>query len=508
MFGATPGGFGTAGAATAAPAFGTTTGTAFGATAAQPQSIGLFGAQNQAKPLGFGATPTTGFGAAQPATSNSFGFGATNTFGAANPAQQKPAAFGFGATNTATPGFGGFGTAQPQQNTGGLFGAAKPAGAFGSFGATSQAPTFGTPTSSFGTSTFGQPNTSGSIFNANTQNKPFGTTFGTSGGFGTGLGATTGAAGSFGFGTPNSSFNLNNPSSSFGAGGLTGGLNQQPQQPQQLPSIQSQLASLTSNPYGDNPLFKTLLPDNNRREEIMKPTNPAAQKAALLASSNQPQYKVSPRGGLKAKVKPLSGNKNNSSNKSAFFDGLDEDDSIDAKSDLFVPRSSVKKLILKPKNALTLDDSSLNESNINIEDSLTLPSVKKLPLKTGAAAAANANLDQPGDDSLSNLYTKKKELATANEDSTVILDQSVDVEVESELPQPAGIKLRRAGYYTIPNMSELATMVDQEGNLNVENFTIGKKTTIAKLIFNVFFLIFLTASVSQEGSLRIAGQII
>ena len=84
----------------------------------------------------------------------------------------------------------------------------------------------------------------------------------------------------------------------------------------------------------------------------MKPTNPAAQKAALLAS-NQPQYKVSPHG-LKAKVKPLSGNKNNSSNKSAFFDGLDEDDSVEAKSDLFVPRSSVKKLILKPKNTLTL----------------------------------------------------------------------------------------------------------------------------------------------------------
>lgn len=473
MFGATTGGFGTpAGAATAAPAFGAT-GTAFGATTSQPQSIGLFGNQNQAaKPaLGFGAANTS-FGAAQPATSTSFGFGAaTNTFGAAT-AQQKPAAFGFGG-NTATPGFGGFGTTQQPQATGGLFGATqnKPAGFGGTFGATSQAPSFGAATSSFGT--FGQTNTSGSLFNANTQNKPFGTSFGTtSGGFGTGLGANTAAGGSFGFGQ-NSSFNLNNQSSSFG-GGLTGGLNQQTQQPQQLPSIQSQLASLTSNPYGDNPLFKTLLPDNNRREEIMKPTNPAAQKAALLASSNQPQYKVSPRGsGLKAKVIPLSGNKNNSSNKSAFFDGLDEDDSVDAKSaDLFVPRSSVKKLILKPKNALTLDDSSLNESNINIEDSLTLPSVKKLPVKT---AAANANLDQPGagDESYSaNINTKKKEL----EDSTINLDQSVEVEVESELPQPAGIKLRRAGYYTIPNMVELATMVDQEGNLNVENFTIGKNT--------------------------------
>ena len=93
-------------------------------------------------------------------------------------------------------------------------------------------------------------------------------------------------------------------------------------------------------------------------------------------------------------------------------------------------------------------------------------------------------MDQPGagDESYSaNLNTKKKELAL--EDSSINLDTSVEVEVESELPQPAGIKLRRAGYYTIPNMSELATMVDQEGNLNVENFTIGKTQSTYNVIF-------------------------
>ena len=198
----------------------------------------------------------------------------------------------------------------------------------------------------------------------------------------------------------------------------------------------------------------------------MKPTNPAAQKAALIAT-NQPHYKVSPHG-LKAKVKPLSGKHNVSGNKSAFFDGLDEDDSIEAKSDLFVPRSSVKKLILKPKNALTLDDSTLNDSTNLNEDSLTLNSVKRLPM----AKNVNAATEQPGDESY--LNTKKntnKDLD--HSETTVLLDQSVEVEVENEQPQPAGIKLKRSGYYTIPNMSELVTMVDQDGNLNVENFTIG-----------------------------------
>ena len=41
------------------------------------------------------------------------------------------------------------------------------------------------------------------------------------------------------------------------------------------------------------------------------------------------------------------------------------------------------------------------------------------------------------------------------EDSVTNLDQSTEIEVENEQPQPAGIKLRRSGYYTIPNMSEL-----------------------------------------------------
>ena len=99
--------------------------------------------------------------------------------------------------------------------------------------------------------------------------------------------------------------------------------------------------------------------------------------------------------------------------------------------------------------------------------------MKKLPAKT------NAVLNEQPDESYSNLNTKKKDL----EDSNINLDQSTEIEVENEQPQPAGIKLRRSGYYTIPNMSELAIMVDQDGNLNVENFTIGKKFSLSIIYY-------------------------
>ena len=54
--------------------------------------------------------------------------------------------------------------------------------------------------------------------------------------------------------------------------------------------IAQQLEHLTSNPYGDNPLFKHLLPGSGKRDEILQPINPAAQNRAIDAV----QYKVSP----------------------------------------------------------------------------------------------------------------------------------------------------------------------------------------------------------------------
>ena len=211
--------------------------------------------------------------------------------------------FGFGAPATSTS----FGFGQPQpQATGGLFGstagAAKPTFGVGGFGppAGGTGTTFGAP--AFGGSTFGATNptanTGGSLFGANNNAAPKplfggGTSFGTSNTFGTQ--SFGGGAGAFGGA---SNFNLGgNTGNTFGVANQLNPTAAAAQgQPQVQPaSIQSQLAALTSNPYGDNPLFKNLLPDNNRREEIMKPTNPAAQKAAL----NSSQYKVSPHHGLK-----------------------------------------------------------------------------------------------------------------------------------------------------------------------------------------------------------------
>lgn len=39
---------------------------------------------------------------------------------------------------------------------------------------------------------------------------------------------------------------------------------------------------------------------------------------------------------------------------------------------------------------------------------------------------------------------------------------------------PTGITLRRAGYYTIPTLDELAGLVDDQGRCIVDNFTVGR----------------------------------
>lgn len=65
--------------------------------------------------------------------------------------------------------------------------------------------------------------------------------------------------------------------------------------------LQQTLITLTHSPYGDSPLFWNMKDSSTKREEILKPTNPAAQKA-LLAN----QHKVSPVPISKIKPKALS----------------------------------------------------------------------------------------------------------------------------------------------------------------------------------------------------------
>ena len=70
---------------------------------------------------------------------------------------------------------------------------------------------------------------------------------------------------------------------------------------------------------------------------MLKPTNPAAQKA--LAANT---YKVSPHRNVKIRMKPKDDN-----DKTAIFEGLD--DGIMAAGEIFIPRTSVKKLVLRSR---------------------------------------------------------------------------------------------------------------------------------------------------------------
>ncbi len=516
LFGANkPTGFG-APVATVAPAFGAPTG-GFGAATSQPSGGGIFGSTTPA----FGTNTTGGFGAA---TSQPGGmFGATTS---------QPTAFG--TTNT-TPGFGGFGAQQPSQNIG-LFGANnqnKPSTGFGGFGqpASSAPSAFGTTSGGFSATTsqpgslfgannqnkpatgfggFGQPTSSAptafgsssvgfgvnsgvGLFGANNQNKPAAFSFNTGavtaptqsfGGFGTtsntGLfgGAQSKPGGLFGgtntFGTTTSGFggNATGGLSGFGSNTGNGGLNfgvaantgltagQAPPNPVAA-SIHQQLLTLASSPFGENPLFKPLASDANKRADILKPTNPAAQKA-LLANS----YKVSPHRNVKIRVKP-----NSSSEKSQIFEGLDDD--LLTQGDLFVPRTSVKKLVLRSSGADTIGLSvteAPEDTQETVDNSLTvgLHEIVQPPMRSDDQAEA-ANDTIPVDDSFVALNTRKK---NASEDPEQV-DSAPNTLVASKKLNSAGVSLSRAGYYTLPSVSELT--LDSEGQCLVTGFTVGRE---------------------------------
>ena len=75
--------------------------------------------------------------------------------------------------------------------------------------------------------------------------------------------------------------------------------------------------------------------------------NPAVQKAILLVGN---QYEISPHRNEKVKPKPISSlttvpgtlKSNLSTSNSPLFDGLEDDDIMNSKNDLFVPRKASK----------------------------------------------------------------------------------------------------------------------------------------------------------------------
>ncbi|XP_045080240.1 nuclear pore complex protein Nup98-Nup96-like isoform X4 [Coregonus clupeaformis] len=445
-----------------------TMGGLFGATAAS-QAGGLFGNTAQ-------TTPATGFG-----TGTGL-FGQTNTaFGNVGTQQSlfgnKTA--GFGATTTSAPSFG-TGT--------GLFGN-KPALTLGT----------ATNTSNFG---FGPTAAGGSLFGNKTA----------AGGLGSGLGAGFGAVGT----GPMSLFGNNKTLGStlgtmggFGVQGFSTGTNTlgfgAPQQPVALMDpnavaaqqavLQQQINALAYSPFGDSPLFRNPLSDPKKKEERLKPTNPAAQKALTTPT----HYKLTPRPATRVRPKALT---SSGSSKSQLFDGLD-DDEPSLTNGAFIPRKSIKKLVLKNLNGSSLYSSPINrdsddlssppeyplnglgasvdedddvrevveggaEDHLEINKFYTNPIAKPIPQPSLQDTISELNAHRVGARGRNGLEVSSEDISLG--------DDSIQEEREEEVPpHPAGIVLGRVGYYTIPAMDELAKMVDENGVCVVENFTVGRK---------------------------------
>ncbi|CAH1777571.1 unnamed protein product [Owenia fusiformis] len=522
LFGAQKTGFGT----TTTTSSGGLFGGGFGNPSTSTAAGGLFGATQQAKPGGlFGASTSTQagtlFGAGT--STQSTGFGATPGFGTAGATTGGFGATGFGTktgfgTSTATTtGFG-----QPQQAAaGGFFGKPAATTAAGlTFGATN---TFGN-TSTAGGGLFGQKQTTG--FGTGTAFGTGASTLGT--GFGTGLatGTTGGLFGSQQKTALGGGLGTNLGTAGFGNTGFGTGLNTgltAASQPTQLGSTdaqaaaaaqqtQQQLLALTTTPYGDNPLFRNIAQTGASRAEVLRPTNPVAQKAAL--SNGSSQYKVSPRPASKIKPKPLHSLANG---KASLFDGLEEEDASFGNG-TFVIRKSIKTLVIKKNSPGNLssrsysnDDtprSPLNQSqtfsermaargeelqaNLDDRDNRVSPErTAQSPMEAptpdvivGGKAIGQGLQDTPTGnrphlDNTMNILNAKNNSAIHSTSATSLpeMDSAGEDNLSDEEevpPHPAGIVLTRPDYYTIPSLQELASMVSDNGDCIVEDFAIGR----------------------------------
>ncbi|XP_077402724.1 nuclear pore complex protein Nup98-Nup96 isoform X2 [Vanacampus margaritifer] len=469
----------------------------------------------------FGQTTTT--------QSSGFSFGNTNTMG-----QASTSTMGLFGNTAASQSGGLFGAAQTSASTGfgaasGLFGQAT--AGFGSVG--TQPSIFGNKASGFGTTTTSAPSfgtgtgifgnkpalTLGTGANASTfgfgANPAGGNLFGnksTTGGLGTGLGNTFGAVGAgtaslFG----NNQNKLGSTLGTFGTGGFNSGAGAigfgASQQPVALTDpnataaqqalLQQQFSVLTYSPYGDSPLFRNPLTDPKKKEEYLKPTNPTAQKALTTPT----HYKLSPRPATRLRPKALT---SSGSSKSQLFDGLDDDEPL-LTNGAFVPRKSIKKLVLKnlnssqyssPANKDSDDLASLSEypqnghSHMGDDEPRAAPAdddpevthfyvnpIAK-PVPQGRAFSMQDTISELNMHKVARIGLElSSEDALASPGDASLQDERDDVLHDSnQPPHPAGIVLKRVGYYTIPSMDELADMFDDDGGeCVVENFTIGRK---------------------------------
>lgn len=296
--------------------------------------------------------------------------------------------------------------------------------------------------------------------------------------------------------------------------------------------------SLASNPYGDNPIFKDLKPASELNEASLKPTNPAAQKAALETAN---QFKISPKSTQKIKVVPIS----KAISKKSLFDGLEEYDGT--LEDSFSAKPNAKRLIIKPKASPATNSTSSSNLHITLKakvgdqssvaDHLKEPNSKNetenfqnqiplnplndnnvdngrrvswlrtAPIPQGVNCLRQQQQKNNLDSTIKELQSDKENKKNPFEDSILVnekggdsstsignsrnvslsnesflsnhnLDETNDPELSllgSGEIHPTGITLRRPGYYTIPSLDEIMEYMDDKGRCLIPNFTIGRR---------------------------------
>uniref|UniRef100_A0A671FDM1 Nuclear pore complex protein Nup98-Nup96 n=1 Tax=Rhinolophus ferrumequinum TaxID=59479 RepID=A0A671FDM1_RHIFE len=531
-----------------------TTSSLFGSSPATSSATGLFSSSTTNSGFAYGqnktgfGTSTTGFGTNPGGLFGQQNQQTTSLFSKpfAQPITTQNTGFSFG--NTSTLG-------QPSTNTMGLFGvtqASQPGGLFGTATNTSTGTAFGTGTglfgqtntgfgavtstlfgnnklTTFGTSTTSAPSfgtTSGGLFGFGTNtsgnsifgSKPGPGTLGTglSAGFGTALGAGQaslfgnnqpkigGPLGTGAFGAPG--FNTTTATLGFGAPQAPVALTDPNASAAQQAVLQQHINSLTYSPFGDSPLFRNPMSDPKKKEERLKPTNPAAQKALTTPT----HYKLTPRPATRVRPKAL---QTTGTAKSHLFDGLDDDEPSLANG-AFMPKKSIKKLVLKnlsnsnlfsPVNRDSEDLASPSDYPENGErfsflskpvdenhqqdgddDSLvsrfyTNPIAKPIP-QTPESAGNKHNSSSSVDDTIValNMRAALRNGLEGSSDETSFHEESLqddreEIENNTYHMHPAGIVLTKVGYYTIPSMDDLAKITNEKGECIVSDFTIGRK---------------------------------
>ncbi|XP_048584697.1 nuclear pore complex protein Nup98-Nup96 isoform X1 [Nematostella vectensis] len=458
--------------------FGTASDGLFGQTATS-QTGGLFGGTTTTQAGGLFGGGATGFGAATGTTGTGL-FGQSTGFGQTS---QQSSLFG-NKLATSTTGFGA-------TNTGGLLGlsAQKPATGFG---------TTGLGTGTFGAGTTGTQGLFGNT--ATAFGKPatgLGTTgFGGTGtglfGSTTGLGTTTTGLGS-GLGGSMLGNTLGQPATGLNLGGVTNNLNIATSNQASLLLAQQQLQqhimALNNSPFGDSKLFRNSLTEKAKADRVANTTTVNSQR---LGSPSH--YKVSAKLTAKIKPRPIS---NHSMNKSQMFDGLEESG---VSPDTFVPRKSIKKLVIRNRN--TPEQMSGSADNIRLrvanddEEDLVAP-VSPYPPSSHSSRAIqtppgpmtdlndsrgsehttpigvrfSCNAGQPLNDTLEDLNARRRDRRVEAEGAA---DGGDEADGEPAL-EPCGIILTRPEYYTVPSIEQLNDMVDANGEVWVDDFVVGRE---------------------------------